>query len=277
MKSIALGFHDIEEIESGSWDPARPGRGRYALDKKKLREHLEKVDECGGGARVGLINSSGAWEGDIPIFLTFDDGAIGSYTCAASELEARDWRGHFLITTDWIGQPGFLTPEQIRDLHGRGHVIGSHTCSHPARMSSLTWAQLRREWSTSRAILSDIVRSDVTVASVSNGYYSRTVAEAAAASGIKVLFTSEPTVVASDVSGCLVVGRYSVLGSSPSELSARLALGSKVAQWRQSVAWQVKKAVKTVAGPYYTAVRLALLHGAGKSGPSAERAQRAAR
>lgn len=276
MKAIALGYHDVEDRESTAWDPDRPGRALYTLDKKKFRQHLEKIHECTGRTRVGVINGKYKWEGETPVFLTFDDGGIGSYTCAASELEAHNWRGHFLVTTDWIGQPGFLTPAHIRELHARGHVIGSHTCSHPARMSSLTWAQLRREWSTSRAILSDIIGADVSVASVSNGYYSRKVAEAAAMSGIKVLFTSEPTVATTKVSDCLVIGRYSVIGCSPVALSARLALGCKMTRWRQTVSWQLKKSVKTVAGPYYTTIRVALLHRTGKLPASPERAERAA-
>jgi hypothetical protein len=137
-------------------------------------------------------------------------------------------------------------------------------------MSSLTGAQLRHEWSTSRAILTDIVGADVTVASISNGYYSRRVAEAAAESGIRFLFTSEPTVVTAEVSGCLVIGRYSVLGCSSPELSAQLALGCKTARWRQAVAWQLKKALKKVAGPHYTTLRTTLLHAVGRTGPDAD-------
>src|ERR1039458_5638385 len=31
-------------------------------------------------------------------------------------LEDRGWRGHFFITTDRIGTPGFLTESELRDL-----------------------------------------------------------------------------------------------------------------------------------------------------------------
>ena len=42
--------------------------------------------------------------------------------CVADELEQMGWRGHFFITSDWIGRRGFLTAGQIRELRRRGHV-----------------------------------------------------------------------------------------------------------------------------------------------------------
>jgi saccharopine dehydrogenase-like NADP-dependent oxidoreductase len=60
-------------------------------------------------------------------------------------------------------------------------------------MSKLSWAELLREWKESCAKLSDILQEPVVTASVADGYYSRKVGKAAAAAGIQVLFTSEPS------------------------------------------------------------------------------------
>lgn len=258
MKTIALGYHDVVEEPGFEPDPFRPCSAHYTMGRKKLREHLANIDNSRGKMSVAVIAAKRSWGNTVPIFLTFDDGGIGAYSCIADELESHNWRGHFLVTTDWIGKPGFLDGAQIRALHQRGHVIGSHTCSHPERMSSLTWTRLLREWSESRAVLSDIVGADVAVASVADGYYSRKVAESAAACGINVLFTSEPTTDTEEVAGCLVIGRYSILASSPPTLSVDLARRS-VARWRQAAFWKIKKAAKAIAGPHYTTVRAAVL------------------
>jgi len=77
-----------------------------------------------------------------------------------------------------------LPAEQIRDLHQRGHIIGSHSCSHPKRMSFCSRAELLQEWGRSCEILAGILGAPVTVASVPGGFYSRAVAEAAAEAGI---------------------------------------------------------------------------------------------
>jgi peptidoglycan/xylan/chitin deacetylase (PgdA/CDA1 family) len=117
-------------------------------------------------------------------------------------LERRGWRGHFFITTDRIGMRGFLTEAQLRELHRRGHIIGSHSSSHPARMATLTRTDLDREWRQSIDRLSRVLGDAVKVASVPGGYYSREVGESAAAAGIEALFTSEPTAQVEMLNGC---------------------------------------------------------------------------
>jgi len=195
----------------------------------------------------------------VPLFLTFDDGAVSSYTCVAGELEQRGWRGHFFVTTDWTGRPGFLAARQIRELHARGHVIGSHSCSHPARMSKLSWEELLREWKESCAILSDILQEPVVTASVADGYYSLKVGKAAAAAGIQVLFTSEPSAKVSNVDGCLILGRYSIQSHTPARVSGAIAARNRWPRLRQAILWQAKKPVKALAGESYFTIRRLLL------------------
>ena len=88
--------------------------------------------------------------------MTADSSA---YEPTASLLESRGWRGHFFIVTGRIGKPGFVTARQIRELHERGHHIGSHSHSHPDAFSELSDEELIREWSESRRILGEILGS----------------------------------------------------------------------------------------------------------------------
>jgi hypothetical protein len=144
-------------------------------------------------------------------------------------------------------------------LRSRGHVIGSHSCSHPARMSHLSWDQLIREWSESCAILSDTLGEHVRVASVPDGYYSRNVGRAAAAAGIEVLFTSEATAATSVLDGCLVLGRYFIQMHTPPAVSGEIAAGRIWPRWRQTVLWEAKKPLKALMGESYFALRRCLL------------------
>jgi peptidoglycan/xylan/chitin deacetylase (PgdA/CDA1 family) len=129
------------------------------------------------------------------------------YAPVAGMLEEYAWRGYFFVTTDGIGRPGFLNDRQIRELDKRGHVIGSHSCSHPERMSRGPWERLLAEWKASTERPASSVSHAVKVASVPGGYYSRRVAETAAAAGIETLFTSEPKADVRTVNGCRVLGR----------------------------------------------------------------------
>ena len=179
------------------------------------------------------------------MFVTFDDGGISAFTTVADILEEAGWRGHFFVTASYIGRRSFLNVDQIRELHRRGHVIGSHSLRHPARISRLSWEKLIEEWSASVQILSDILGEQVRVASVPGGFYSKKVAQAAAQSGIEVLFTSEPTASSRVVDGCLVLGRYVIQRWTRPETAAAIAAGNLAPRLRQMIYWNAKKALKT--------------------------------
>jgi peptidoglycan/xylan/chitin deacetylase (PgdA/CDA1 family) len=259
MNAISIGYHDIVDERQRPPNDGSRHSGRYKLDRGHFRAHMDSIWRSSGHPSVRVIDRRRVWLGETPLFLTFDDGAVSSYTIVAGELEKRGWRGHFFVTTDWIGRPDFLDPQQIRELHARGHVIGSHSCSHPARMSKLTWAELLKEWRQSCIILSDIVQEPVLTASVADGYYSRKVGQAAAAAGIQVLFTSEPSAKASVVDGCLILGRYSIQSRTPATVSGAIAARNRWPRLRQALLWQAKKPVKALAGESYFTIRRLLL------------------
>jgi len=257
MKAISLAYHDVTDRPACAVaDP----RVLYKLDRESFHNHILSIHQQARSVSVRCIRHFGQWEEDVvPVFLTFDDGELGAYTHVAEELEKYGWRGHFFITTDWIGQTGFLNRWQIRELRQRGHVIGSHSCSHPERMSELSCEALKTEWSQSCAILSDILSEKTRVASVPGGYYSRKVGVAAAAAGIEVLFTSEATSAVFVLDGCLVLGRYFIQMHTPSAVSGAIAAGRIWPRWSQTVVWKAKKPVKTLAGRGYSTIRSFLI------------------
>ena len=204
-----------------------------------------------GSAEIALADKN-AWT------ITFDDGGLSALTEIAGMLERKGWRGWFFIATDFIGQPSFCSRDQIRELHERGHVIGSHSCSHPERFSSCTREQMVDEWTRSSQILSGIIGHPVTTASVPGGFYSRAVAQAASEAGIEVLFNSEPVTATTRVGSTLIVGRYNVYRGMSAEDAASL-VSSPVRRLRQAAFWNAKKVAKVLVGPLYKAVRERLL------------------
>ena len=237
-------YHDVVENDnyaaSGFPDD---GADIYKLDRKEFARQLEAIRDAGGGL----------------VLLTFDDGGVSAYDPVAGMLEQYGWRGYFFITTDWIGLPGFLHPEQIRELDQRGHIIGSHSCSHPTRMAREPRERLVAEWKGSTEQLAAIVGHRVTVASVPGGYYSRKVAEAAAEAGIQTLFTSEPTAAVHTVNGCRVLGRYVMMQGMGPEWAAGFATGKLGPRLRQALLWNAKRAAKALGGGAYLRVREAIL------------------
>ncbi len=253
---IALIYHDV--VPANDFDAsgfAGPGPARYKFFQEEFLLYLAALEGVARRARPRCSESDPGTEPALPFLLTFDDGGRSAYSTVAGLLEERGWRGQFFISTDFLDTPAFLTRQEVAELHRRGHVIGSHSCSHPLRMSDCTPEQLAVEWRKSCDILAEIIGAPITTASVPGGFYSRPVAVAAAQAGISVLFTSEPTAFPHVVDDCIVKGRYSIDRGVPIETMSAIAAGKFLPRWQQALAWQAKKAAKTLAGPLYADLR----------------------
>jgi peptidoglycan/xylan/chitin deacetylase (PgdA/CDA1 family) len=233
MPQVSLLFHDVYVA-----DPRESGFVSLAADRYKLR-----VDEFDAQLQTLRHRSE--------LLITVDDGGVSYYTLLADRLEALRWRGHCFVSTDFIGRRGFLTRTQIRELDARGHIIGSHSASHPARFSGCSIDEMRREWSRSKQVLEDLLGHAITLASVPGGYYSRDVARTARDAGIAGLFTSEPVTRLRDVEGCTVGGRFTIRHGHAPDMAARLTGPAPAARWMEWARWNAKGLVKPVLGPSY--------------------------
>jgi hypothetical protein len=140
-------------------------------------------------------------------------------------LEEYAWRGSFFVTTDWIGRPGFLNDRKIQELDKRGHVIGSHSCSHPERMSRGPWKRVLAEWEASTERLVSIVSHAVKVASVLRGFYSCRVAEPPRQPSSRLCLPPSPRPRVRTVNGCRVLGGYTAQRGMGPEWPAGFAAG----------------------------------------------------
>lgn len=254
MRAVSLCYHDV--IDNKAFDASGfPGASAasYKLDREQMQTHFDALSAT--AAQVVRADADIYGHGTCPLLLTFDDGG-GSALQIADMLERHGWKGNFLVTAGRIGRRGFLTAAELLELHQRGHLIGSHSWSHPERITCCSDAELRDEWHRSVTHLSGLIGSPVTTASVPGGFYSRRVAAAAVREGVRVLFTSEPRKRIDRVAGCLVLGRYCVQRDTP--LAAVTALAStkrSSPQQRQYLFWNLKKVLKLLGGSAWHAAR----------------------
>jgi peptidoglycan/xylan/chitin deacetylase (PgdA/CDA1 family) len=229
------------------------------LDARNRRYHFRRSNiPC---APVAMAAEPAAAAGRHAAAITFDDGGISALV-AADMLERHGLLGHFFVTVNYLGTPGFLTERDVRDLRRRRHTIGSHSCSHPLRMGHCSWTQLLDEWTRSRAVLANVLGEEVIAASVPGGDCSPTVAEAAAAAGFTELFTSEPVLASRRAHGLTLHGRFIIRRWTSPAAAAALAAGDRVACARQAIVWNVKKFGKHVGGGRYLQLRKLILgHG----------------
>lgn len=260
MRAACLLYHDV--VESADWESSGftgPGTAKYKLSRSEFEAHLAAIAKMRDTPSSTAHELASARDENLRFLLTFDDGGESAATRTAELLEIHGWRGHFFVTASQIGKKGFLSAEQIRWLRKKGHVIGSHSFSHPVRMSHCSKEELTNEWTRSIKILSDILGEQVDTASVPGGYYSNRVGETAAAAGVRVLFNSEPTTVVRAVLGCIVVGRYNIFRGMPPGISGELVSPHSRARKRQWLYWNFKKIAKRAAGRPYLAARQWLL------------------
>lgn len=235
----ALMYHDV--VDPGGADASGfPGHSAalYKISAERFEAHLSAFDGIAGE----------------PPALTFDDGGASALR-AADALERHGRRGWFFITVNYISTPGFLDEHGIRELLRRGHVVGSHSCSHPLRMALCDAAQLQDEWTRSRQVLADILGQPPHAASVPGGQFAARVAAAVRDAGFTTLFTSEPTRRTMVADGLSVFGRYTIQRWTDARTAAALAAGRPLACAAQSVVWNTKKLTKRVAGDQYLWLR----------------------
>lgn len=257
---INLLLHDVYERQPGESGFPGAAADRYKLCLPDLHSHFRAMSNVRREPPVLVKSLATPANGkSIPYTISVDDGGISFYALLADLLEARGWRAHCLVTTSMIGRRGFLSRDQIRDLHRRGHIIGSHTHTHPQWFHNCRWHTQLEEWQRSKCILEDITGARVTVGSVPGGYFSEQVARAASKAGLEVLFTSEPQLAIRRIAACNVLGRYTLRQDTSVAFTRAIVSGRKLALFREWAEWNAKKVLKKSLGPRYE-VLSSLIH-----------------
>jgi peptidoglycan/xylan/chitin deacetylase (PgdA/CDA1 family) len=255
-RAYALLYHDV--IPQGRFELSgfqSPDANIYKLSLEEFSKHLEAIEHSLSSLPVSARVLLEASPPPRPIFITFDDGGASASLYIADMLESRGWPAHFFVTTDYLDTPGFLSTAQLKELHRRGHTIGSHSASHPPRMAACTRGQLAYEWGQSVRRLEDLIGDRIVCASVPGGYYSRAVAESAASAGIQVLFNSEPVTRVHEVDGCLIVGRFGVQQGVAASWAASIVRGKRAPMVSRYLHWNGKKVLKKLGGELWLSAR----------------------
>jgi peptidoglycan/xylan/chitin deacetylase (PgdA/CDA1 family) len=214
-----FGYHDVTDVptESGF---QRDGALPYKLDLDRFRKHLDRIGA--GLAAPALVTDIDLVRQGRHLLLTFDDGGKSALQIS-DELCRRGWRGHFFITTGLIGRRTFLNGTEIRHLHSCGHVVGSHSHTHPDIYRELGWEQMVVEWRQSCDVLAQLLGEPCVTGAVPGGEISAPVLRSASAAGLRYLFTSEPSLTPRIVGGCWVLGRFCAKTSTSPDEIAELA------------------------------------------------------
>jgi peptidoglycan/xylan/chitin deacetylase (PgdA/CDA1 family) len=246
-------YHEVTD-EPTSTGFQRPSALPYKHPTREFEANLEQIARAEAMPR--RIDRLGS--GNRHLLLTFDDGGASALH-AADMLERHGWPGHFFIVTGLIDTPCFLGKADIRDLHARGHLVGSHSHSHPDVFRQLQPAQMHEEWAHSRQLLEDVLGEAVTAAAIPGGHGDRLTERTAAAAGYAYLFTSVPTQRPWRTDEMLCLGRVCPKRGTRLSRIARLASGRGFG--RELWLWRAKSAARACMGlPLAAAQRASSRH-----------------
>jgi len=248
----AFAYHDVTDYPADSGfggSGAQPFKLPWAL----FRRQLDVIRDAAIVYPPQLVTDIDFAAPGNHLLLTFDDAGRSARE-TGDELCRRGWRGHFFVISDRVGDPAFLDAAGIRYLRSCGHIVGSHSRTHPHIFREQTREQMLAEWRDSCARLADLLGEPCTTAAVPGGDISPLVLESAAAAGLLHLFSCEPTLVPERVGPCWVLGRFSVKVTTP---AARIGELAALRGWERALlVRRLKNFVRAaLPGPYRYYVR----------------------
>jgi len=108
------------------------------------------------------------------ISLAFDDGWESYYKNGVPLLNKYGFTSTDYIISGYLGDAGYITKAQVKQLYAMGHEIGSHTVDHPD-LTSLSAKKLNTELKNSQATLQTAIGAPVTDFASPYGAYNQTV------------------------------------------------------------------------------------------------------
>jgi peptidoglycan/xylan/chitin deacetylase (PgdA/CDA1 family) len=116
------------------------------------------------------------------VALTFDDGYEDAFTTALPALRRYGFTATFYIISGLVGQPGYMSWEQLAALRDAGMEIGAHTIDHPD-LTSLDAAEANRQIAQSKADIERGLGIEVASFCYPTGLYNAAIEEQVRAAG----------------------------------------------------------------------------------------------
>ena len=196
MSLPILTYHSLEGC--GACESAVPEEERLYLVRQEAFETQMRV-LAQRGIRTLTMNElvstidQGAPLPARAICVTFDDGKASDYDIAFPVLMRHGLTGTFFVVTQQVGQPGYVTWAQLKEMALQGMSIQSHSRTHPF-LSQCHPAQVYDEFAGSKTVLEDRLGRPVTCFALPGGDWKPAHRAIAESCGYRAVCTSDPGV-----------------------------------------------------------------------------------
>ncbi|MFZ3188446.1 MAG: polysaccharide deacetylase family protein [Candidatus Sulfotelmatobacter sp.] len=238
---VFLMYHELE-LPARPLCQSGPGYARYILSQEAFRSQMNWLAyNSWRGLSVGEALS---YPSGNSVAITFDDGCETDLTVAAPILKKNGWNATFYVTAGFVGNPGYMSPPQVRQLRALGFEIGCHSMTH-AYLDDLDPPALRREMFDAGKKLEDMIGEKIEHFSCPGGRYNDRSSTLARDSGYRSLATSRAQ-ANSPATNPYSLGRVAVLRGTDESAFGRICTGE--ALWQVRLGESLRGAAKSVMG-----------------------------
>lgn len=152
---VALCYHDVLP----STRAAGGGAERFAVPTamfERMLDTIRALEHRGCSLEVAIRSA-----GERRVAITFDDATESQYLHAMPALRARGMTATVYAVPRWVGRPGYMSWDQLREIRAWGMSVQSHSYSHPF-LSECDRGQLRSELRDSKAEIDRELGQDTT-------------------------------------------------------------------------------------------------------------------
>ncbi len=147
-----LMYHHVGEIPS-------PDQFTFTISAADFEQQLHFLKQHGytpiSAQDLFQAYQTGNTSVQKPVMLTFDDATQDHYTVLFPLLKKYQVPAVIFIITDFVGQPGYMTWEQMHEMQDSGLIeFGSHTSSH-RRLRNLSKQEIIQEVTQSKRIIEE--------------------------------------------------------------------------------------------------------------------------
>lgn len=236
-----LMYHELE-LPGRSLCQVDSGYTRYIVAASEFERQMRHLKSAGyQGVSVGEAIK---FSPGLRVALTFDDGCETDLISAAPILNTLGFGATFYATVGFLGQRGYMTESQLRQLSDSGFEVGCHSMTHPY-LSDLDEAGLRREIIDAKIRLEQVIGRTVEHFSCPGGRFDERVVHIAKEAGYRTLATSRPC-LNSRSSDAYCLGRIAILRHTTQEELTRICAGRS--SWKLSAQQTVQSTAKRVLG-----------------------------
>ncbi len=224
---VFLMYHELE-LPGRPLCQSEPGYVRYILSRDTFQSQINWLQR--NGWRGLSVSEALRDRAGKAVAITFDDCCETDLITAAPILKAAGFNATFYATSGFLGRPGYLSPEQLRQLHSLGFEVGCHSMTH-AYLNDLALPDLRREIVDSGMKIGDITGQKVEHFSCPGGRYDERALAVAREAGYRSLATSHPH-ANSSTTNPFRLGRVAILRGCSEEAFEGICTGRALGKMR---------------------------------------------